>query len=159
METLTRNLFLTVSCKKKKNPACMVVHWTRTWTYLNNVEDDILVETVQNTLGYTIVVPGSMDEQQILQVFELCGREVRGGKHDDKWIISSLSKSSSPSNGSAQRSVQCRNTGAIPATFGLNKAAVLLFPSRDSVTRKHSKYFRSKITWHRSEFLKIENFT
>lgn len=45
-------------------------------SYLNDVEDDILVEAVQDTLGYAVVIPGSMDEQQILQVFELCGREV-----------------------------------------------------------------------------------
>lgn len=48
-------------------------------TYLNDVEDNVLVEAVQDTLGYTVVIPGSMDEQQILQVFELCGREVNGG--------------------------------------------------------------------------------
>lgn len=49
-------------------------------TYFNDVEDNILVKAVQDTLGYTVVIPGSMDEQQILQVFELCGREVHGGK-------------------------------------------------------------------------------
>lgn len=49
-------------------------------TYFNDVEDNVLVEAVQDTLGHTVVIPGSMDEQQILQVFELCGRRVHGGK-------------------------------------------------------------------------------
>lgn len=44
-------------------------------THLDDVQDNILVEAVQDTLGYTVVVPGSVDEQQILQVFEL---RVRG---------------------------------------------------------------------------------
>lgn len=47
-------------------------------SYLNDVEDNILVEAVQDTLGYSVVIPGSVDKQQILQVFELCGREVKG---------------------------------------------------------------------------------
>lgn len=45
------------------------------WTYLNNVENNVLVEAVQDAFGYTVVIPCSMDEQQILQVFELGGRE------------------------------------------------------------------------------------
>ena len=53
-------------------------------THLDDIEDNILVEAVQDTLGYTVVIPGSMDEQQILQVFELCGREVNGGKRQDE---------------------------------------------------------------------------
>lgn len=52
--------------------------------YLDDVEDNVLVEAVQDTLGHTVVIPGSMDEQQILQVFELCGREVNGGKRQDE---------------------------------------------------------------------------
>lgn len=44
-------------------------------TYLNDVENNVLVETVQDALGDTIVVPGSVDKQQILQVFELRWRE------------------------------------------------------------------------------------
>lgn len=60
------------------------LHDSQSWkllceTYLNDVEDNVLVEAVQDTLGYTVVIPGSMDEQQILQVFELCGREANGG--------------------------------------------------------------------------------
>lgn len=43
--------------------------WT---TYFNDIKDNILVEAVQDALGYTVVIPGSMDEQKILQVFELC---------------------------------------------------------------------------------------
>lgn len=46
--------------------------WT---TYFNDVKDNILVEAVQDTLGYTVVIPGSMDEQKILQVFKLCERK------------------------------------------------------------------------------------
>lgn len=53
-------------------------------TYFNDVEDNILVKAVQDTLGYTVVIPGSMDKQQILQVFELCGREVHGGKRQSE---------------------------------------------------------------------------
>lgn len=45
--------------------------------HLNDVEDNILVEAVQDTLGYAVVIPGSMDKQQILQVFELGGRKWR----------------------------------------------------------------------------------
>lgn len=52
--------------------------------YLDDVEDNVLVEAVKDALGYTVVIPGSMDEQQILQVFELCGREVNGGKRQDE---------------------------------------------------------------------------
>lgn len=55
-------------------------------TYFNDIEDNILVKAVQDTLGNTIVIPGSMDQQQILQVFELCGREVHGGKRQGEWI-------------------------------------------------------------------------
>lgn len=44
-------------------------------TYFNDIKDNILVEAVQDTLGYTVVIPGSMDEQKILQVFELCERK------------------------------------------------------------------------------------
>lgn len=48
-----------------------LLHDIQSWellcdTYLNDVEDNILVEAVQDTLGYTVVIPGSMDEQQIL---------------------------------------------------------------------------------------------
>lgn len=55
-------------------------------TYFNDVKDNILVEAVQDTLGYTVVIPGSMDEQKILQVLELCERSkrlncVRGFRH------------------------------------------------------------------------------
>lgn len=46
--------------------------WT---TYFNDVQDNILVEAVQDTLGYAVVIPGSMDKQKILQVFELCERK------------------------------------------------------------------------------------
>lgn len=46
-------------------------------TYFNDVKDDILVEAVQDTLGYTVVVPGSMDKQKILQIFELCERKAK----------------------------------------------------------------------------------
>lgn len=45
--------------------------------YLDDVEDNVLVEAVQDTLGYAVVIPGSVDKQQILQVFELCGRKWR----------------------------------------------------------------------------------
>lgn len=51
------------------------MHMTRiihlTCYYLNNIEDYILVEAVQNALGDSIVVPGTMDHQQILQILEL----------------------------------------------------------------------------------------
>ena len=84
METLTRNLclYIIMSCGKLSKLCIqiwfMVVSLRNCESYLNNVEDNILVEAVQDTLGYTVVIPGSMDEQQILQVFELCGREVKG---------------------------------------------------------------------------------
>lgn len=39
--------------------------------YLNDVEDDVLVEAVQDTLGHTVVIPRSVDEEEILQVLEL----------------------------------------------------------------------------------------
>lgn len=62
---------------------------TRSWdqlreTYLDDVEDDVLVEAVQDTFGYTVVIPGSVDEQQILQVFELYGGKINGGKGRDE---------------------------------------------------------------------------
>lgn len=44
-------------------------------TYFNDVKDNILVEAVQDTLGYTVVIPGSVDQQKILQVFELGERK------------------------------------------------------------------------------------
>lgn len=53
-------------------------------THLDDVEDNILVEAVQDTLGYTVVIPSSVDEQQILQVFELRGREVNEGRRQDE---------------------------------------------------------------------------
>lgn len=46
-------------------------------TYFNDVKDNILVEAVQDALGYTVVVPGSMDKQKILQVFELWERKAK----------------------------------------------------------------------------------
>ena len=46
-------------------------------TYLDDVQDNVLVEAIQDTLGYTVVIPGAVDQQKILQVFELCGREGR----------------------------------------------------------------------------------
>lgn len=47
-------------------------------TYFNDVENNILVKAVKDALGYAVVIPGSVDEQQILQVFELCRREAQG---------------------------------------------------------------------------------
>jgi len=44
-------------------------------TYLYDVEHNVLVEAVQDTLGHAVVVPGAVHQQQILQVFELFGRE------------------------------------------------------------------------------------
>lgn len=32
-------------------------------TYLNDVENNVLVETVQDALGHAVVIPGSVDEQ------------------------------------------------------------------------------------------------
>lgn len=51
-------------------------------THLNDVQDDVLVEAVQDALGHAVVVPGSVDQQQILQVFELRGR--RDDKTDEQ---------------------------------------------------------------------------
>lgn len=48
--------------------------WT---TYFNDVKDNILVEAVQDTLGYAVVIPGSVDKQKILQVFELWERKAK----------------------------------------------------------------------------------
>lgn len=31
--------------------------------YLNNIEDNILVETIQNALGDSVIVPGPMNHQ------------------------------------------------------------------------------------------------
>lgn len=42
--------------------------------YLDNVENHVLIETVQDTLGHTIVAPGAVDQQQLLQVGELRGK-------------------------------------------------------------------------------------
>lgn len=39
--------------------------------YLDDVEDHILVETVQDTLGHPVVAPGSVDQKQLLQVGKL----------------------------------------------------------------------------------------
>lgn len=39
--------------------------------YLDDVEHDVLVEAVQDTLGDSIVIPGTVNHQQILQIFEL----------------------------------------------------------------------------------------
>lgn len=39
--------------------------------YLDNIEDYILVEAIQDTLGDSVIVPGTMHHQQILQIFEL----------------------------------------------------------------------------------------
>lgn len=61
LNALKSGLFCTLSCDVD--------------TYFNDVKDNILVEAVQDTLGYTVVVPGSMDKQKILQVFELCERK------------------------------------------------------------------------------------
>ena len=44
-------------------------------TYLDDVEDNVLIEAVQDTLGNAVVIPGPVHQQQILQVFELFGRE------------------------------------------------------------------------------------
>lgn len=49
-------------------------------TYFNDVEDDVLVEAVEDALGHTVIVPGSVDQQQILQVFKLRGTDAHGGK-------------------------------------------------------------------------------
>ena len=46
-------------------------------TYLYDVEDNVLIEAVQDTLGHAVVIPGAVHQQQILQVFELFGREER----------------------------------------------------------------------------------
>lgn len=39
--------------------------------YLNDVEHNVLVEAVQDALGDSVVIPGTMNHQQILQIFEL----------------------------------------------------------------------------------------
>lgn len=49
-------------------------------TYFNDVEDDVLVEAVEDALGHTVVVPGSVDEQQILKVFKLHGTDTYSKK-------------------------------------------------------------------------------
>ena len=60
-------------------------------THLNDVEDNILVEAVQDTLGDAVVVPGSVDEQQILQVFELRVRGNSKMNEQQKSVYSTLS--------------------------------------------------------------------
>lgn len=44
-------------------------------SYLYNVKDDILVETVQDALCDTVVAPRPMDQQELLQIGELPIRE------------------------------------------------------------------------------------
>lgn len=51
--------------------------------YLNDVEDHILVETVEDALGHPVVAPGSMNQKQLLQVGKL--------KRDSDKVQSSLS--------------------------------------------------------------------
>lgn len=41
--------------------------------HLDNVEDHVLIETVQDALGHPIVAPGAVDQQQLLQVGKLRG--------------------------------------------------------------------------------------
>lgn len=45
-------------------------------SYLDDVQDYVLVEAVKDALGNTVVVPSSVNQQQILQVLEL--GEARG---------------------------------------------------------------------------------
>lgn len=40
-------------------------------SYLNNVEDHVLVEAVQYALGHPIVAPGAVNQQELLQVGKL----------------------------------------------------------------------------------------
>lgn len=40
-------------------------------SYLDNVKHDVLVEAIQDALGNAVVVPGAVNQQKILQVFEL----------------------------------------------------------------------------------------
>lgn len=51
------------------------MHVTRTahltCYYLNNIEDYVLVEAVQDALGDSVIVPGTVNHQQILQILEL----------------------------------------------------------------------------------------
>ena len=71
METLTRNLclYLIMSCGKTSMLCIQIwfIEDSQSWellceTHLDDIEDNILVEAVQDTLGYTVVIPGSMDE-------------------------------------------------------------------------------------------------
>jgi len=39
--------------------------------YLDDVQDNVLVEAVQDALGHTVVAPRSVHQQQITQVFKL----------------------------------------------------------------------------------------
>lgn len=59
----------------------------RAWhcsSYLDDVEDDVLVETVEDALGDPVVAPRSVDQQQLLQVGELAIREEGGGRGGSK---------------------------------------------------------------------------
>lgn len=62
---------------KKKKDHCTTLS---SKTYFNNVEDDVLVKAVEDALCHTVVVPGSMDKQQILKVFKLHGTDTHSRK-------------------------------------------------------------------------------
>ena len=46
-------------------------------THLNQIQTNILVERKQNTFGQSTVVPRAVDEQQFLEIRELCDRIIR----------------------------------------------------------------------------------
>lgn len=40
-------------------------------SYLNNIQHNVFVEAVQDALSNSVVVPGTMDQQEVLQILEL----------------------------------------------------------------------------------------
>lgn len=52
--------------------------------HLNDVEYHVLVETVQDALGHPVVAPGTVNQQELLQVGKL--------KKERKWVWNVLRK-------------------------------------------------------------------
>lgn len=51
--------------------------WLESISYLNNVQHNVFVEAVQDALSNSVVIPGTMDQQEVLQILKLSeGRHV-----------------------------------------------------------------------------------
>lgn len=99
------------------------------FSYLNNVQHNVLVEAIQNALGNAVVIPSAVNQQKILQVLELRERREDRDKFITAYCLHKIC--SSPAN--AESGFGFENKETIISMQGNRKPAV----ARTKATLSH----------------------